>query len=57
VLERGRRIEDGPHAALIAAGGRYARLHAIQSGQPQPQPGPQPGPAVQPAPRPAEAAL
>jgi subfamily B ATP-binding cassette protein HlyB/CyaB len=59
VLERGRLIEDGPHAALIAAGGRYARLHAIQSGQtvPQPGPGPQPGPIIQPAPRPAEAAL
>jgi subfamily B ATP-binding cassette protein HlyB/CyaB len=35
VLERGRLIEDGTHAALVAAGGRYARLHAIQSGRPQ----------------------
>jgi subfamily B ATP-binding cassette protein HlyB/CyaB len=37
VLERGQLVEDGPHAALVAAGGRYARLHAIQSGQPLPQ--------------------
>jgi subfamily B ATP-binding cassette protein HlyB/CyaB len=35
VLERGRLIEDGTHAALVEAGGRYARLHATQSGRPQ----------------------
>lgn len=40
VLERGRIIEDGTHAALIAARGRYARLHAIQAGTLTPPPRP-----------------
>ncbi|MDT8343239.1 MAG: ABC transporter ATP-binding protein [Thermohalobaculum sp.] len=32
VLDRGRVVEDGSHAELIAAGGLYARLWARQSG-------------------------
>jgi ATP-binding cassette subfamily B protein len=31
VLENGRIIEDGPHEALIAAGGRYAELFHLQA--------------------------
>ncbi|MBC7952271.1 MAG: hypothetical protein H7Z12_10705 [Rhodospirillaceae bacterium] len=30
-LERGRLIEQGSHADLLRQGGRYARLHAIQT--------------------------
>jgi len=30
VLDRGRIVETGPHAALLAAGGLYARLYRIQ---------------------------
>lgn len=30
VMDRGRVIEQGSHAELIAAGGAYARLHALQ---------------------------
>ncbi|PWC31744.1 peptidase C39 [Azospirillum sp. TSO22-1] len=33
VLEHGRVVEDGPHADLVQAGGRYALLHAFQVGQ------------------------
>jgi subfamily B ATP-binding cassette protein HlyB/CyaB len=33
-LERGQIVEDGPHAALLAAGGRYAQLWALQAGEP-----------------------
>ena len=29
-LEAGRVVEQGSHAALLAAGGLYARLHALQ---------------------------
>jgi ATP-binding cassette, subfamily B, bacterial MsbA len=32
VLERGRVIERGTHAVLLALGGAYARLHGLQSG-------------------------
>ncbi len=32
VLDQGRIVEDGSHAALIAQGGLYARLWALQSG-------------------------
>jgi ATP-binding cassette subfamily B protein len=31
VLERGRVIEDGSHESLVAAGGRYADLFALQA--------------------------
>jgi ATP-binding cassette, subfamily B, bacterial MsbA len=31
VMEAGRIVEQGPHAALLARGGLYARLHALQS--------------------------
>jgi ATP-binding cassette subfamily B protein len=31
VLEHGKVIEDGPHQALVAAGGRYARLFQLQA--------------------------
>lgn len=30
VLDAGRVVESGPHAALMARGGAYARLHALQ---------------------------
>jgi ABC-type multidrug transport system fused ATPase/permease subunit len=30
VLHHGRVVEDGPHDALLAAGGLYARLYRIQ---------------------------
>lgn len=32
VLDRGRIVEQGRHADLLAAGGAYARLHALQTG-------------------------
>jgi ATP-binding cassette subfamily B protein len=31
VLQAGRVIEDGSHAALLAADGRYARLFSLQA--------------------------
>ena len=30
VLEAGRVVEQGSHAALLSAGGLYARLHSMQ---------------------------
>ncbi|MGQ0664907.1 MAG: ABC transporter ATP-binding protein [Pseudomonadota bacterium] len=33
VIERGRIVEQGRHAELLAAGGVYARLYALQSGE------------------------
>ena len=32
VLEKGRSVELGNHAELLAAGGRYAELHRVQTG-------------------------
>jgi subfamily B ATP-binding cassette protein MsbA len=29
-MDRGRVVEQGTHAALLARGGLYARLHAMQ---------------------------
>ncbi|WP_108667024.1 ABC transporter ATP-binding protein [Euzebya rosea] len=34
VLDRGRVAESGTHDELVAAGGRYAKLWAVQTGQP-----------------------
>jgi ATP-binding cassette, subfamily B, bacterial MsbA len=34
VMERGRAVEAGDHASLIARGGAYARLHALQFAEP-----------------------
>ncbi len=34
VMDRGRKVEEGDHATLIARGGTYARLHALQFADP-----------------------
>jgi ABC-type transport system involved in Fe-S cluster assembly fused permease/ATPase subunit len=39
VLESGRLVEQGRHADLLAAGGRYAELWALQARQAAPQQG------------------
>jgi ATP-binding cassette subfamily B protein len=31
VVDGGRVVEDGTHASLVAAGGHYARLYALQA--------------------------
>ncbi len=31
VLDRGELVESGTHAELVGAGGRYARMHALQA--------------------------
>jgi len=31
VLDAGRLIDSGPHAELVAAGGRYAEMYALQA--------------------------
>ena len=33
VLDEGRVVEAGSHAALVAQGGRYARLYEMQAGR------------------------
>jgi ATP-binding cassette subfamily B protein len=33
VLEGGRIVEDGSHKELVALGGRYASLYAMQAGR------------------------
>ncbi|MFB9744533.1 ABC transporter ATP-binding protein [Pseudonocardia sulfidoxydans] len=48
VLDGGRVVEQGPHADLLAAGGRYAALWAageLEPAAPDPTPGPAPDPA------------
>jgi ATP-binding cassette subfamily B protein len=35
VMEAGRVVERGPHQALLAAGGVYARMWRLQQSQPQ----------------------
>ncbi|CAN7380631.1 ABC transporter ATP-binding protein/permease [Pseudorhodoferax sp. LjRoot39] len=39
VMEAGRIAERGTHAELLAAGGRYARMWALQQNEPAPAPG------------------
>jgi ATP-binding cassette, subfamily B, bacterial MsbA len=34
VMERGQAVEEGDHATLVARGGAYARLHALQFAEP-----------------------
>ncbi len=36
VLDQGQVVESGPHEVLLARGGLYARLHALQAGSTQP---------------------
>jgi ATP-binding cassette subfamily B protein len=35
-IEEGRLVEDGTHATLLRAGGRYAQLWRLQSREPDP---------------------
>jgi ABC-type multidrug transport system fused ATPase/permease subunit len=42
VLDRGRVVEAGTHAELLARGGRYAALYRAQRPAAEPTPGPEP---------------
>jgi len=45
VMEGGRLVEEGRHEDLLARGGRYSHLHALQFGQGSPPPVPEAAPS------------